>query len=147
EGWEPFSTVHVTRLIQPEGEPGTPTVTPQSSFPAQQITGWQVTHDYPGYAEAQEPPMDLNLSVDDWDAIEAETGQEVPLPGDKLAGWPAWVQGVEYPHCPTCGERMALVFQLDSEDHLPYMFGDMGCGHITQCPTHKDQLGFGWACG
>ena len=67
-------------------------------------------------------------------------------PGDKLAGWPAWVQGVEYPNCPRCGRRMAHVFQVDSEDHVPFMFGDAGCGHITQCPEHKEVVAFGWAC-
>ena len=41
---------------------------------------------------------------------------------------------------------MALVFQVDSEDHVPFMFGDTGCGHVTQCPDHKDVVAFGWAC-
>jgi hypothetical protein len=27
------------------------------------------------------------------------------------------------------------------------MFGDMGIGHITQCPEHLDVVAFGWACG
>jgi hypothetical protein len=38
------------------------------------------------------------------------------------------------------------VFQIDSEDNLPYMFGDVGCAHITQCPEHKEVVAFGWAC-
>jgi hypothetical protein len=42
---------------------------------------------------------------------------------------------------------MRLVFQVDSEDNVPHMFGDAGIGHLTQCPDHKDVLGFGWACG
>ena len=67
--------------------------------------------------------------------------------GDKLAGYPHWVQGVEYPNCPECNRRMELAFQLDSEDHLPFMFGDVGCGPITQCPEHKEVVTFGWACG
>jgi uncharacterized protein YwqG len=65
--------------------------------------------------------------------------------GDKLTGWPDWRQGVEYPACRACGGRMQLVFQLDSEDNLPYMFGRSGCGHLTQCPEHKDQLAFKFA--
>ena len=67
-------------------------------------------------------------------------------PGDKLAGWPAWIQGVEYPSCPKCEQQMRLVFQLDSDDHLPFMFGDVGTGHITQCPEHLEVVAFGWAC-
>lgn len=66
--------------------------------------------------------------------------------GDKLGGWPAWVQGVEYPDCPRCGARMALLFQLDSEENVPWMFGDVGCGHVTRCPAHPDEVAFGWAC-
>ena len=65
---------------------------------------------------------------------------------DKLGGWPHWIQGVEYPDCPQCNTRMQLVFQIDSNDNVPHMFGDVGCGHITQCPTHKDVVTFGWAC-
>jgi hypothetical protein len=65
---------------------------------------------------------------------------------DKLAGWPHWVQRREYPDCPRCGAQMRLVFQLDSEDHVPFMLGDAGVGHITQCPTHHDVVAFGWAC-
>jgi uncharacterized protein YwqG len=56
------------------------------------------------------------------------------------------VQGVEYPHCPECGEAMQLVFQLDSEDNIDYMFGDSGCAHVTQCKNHPHQLALGWAC-
>jgi hypothetical protein len=41
---------------------------------------------------------------------------------------------------------MQFVFQIASEDNIPYMFGDVGTGHITQCPEHKNQLAFGWAC-
>ena len=41
---------------------------------------------------------------------------------------------------------MDLVFQLDSEKNVPFMFGDAGVGHITQCPTHKDVVAFTWAC-
>jgi hypothetical protein len=67
--------------------------------------------------------------------------------GDKLGGWPNWVQGAEYPKCPKCGTEMAFLMQIDSEDNVPYMFGDLGTGHITQCPTHRHVVAFGWACG
>jgi uncharacterized protein YwqG len=42
---------------------------------------------------------------------------------------------------------MHLVLQLDSDDSIPHMFGDVGCGHVTQCSEHPDVLAFGWACG
>jgi hypothetical protein len=40
---------------------------------------------------------------------------------------------------------MQLVFQ-HTGDSIPFMFGDMGIGHITQCPEHKEVVAFGWAC-
>ena len=89
-------------------------------------------------------PLDPAAHGDDlWDEL-SEAGY--PRGGDKLAGYPMWVQGVEYPNCPVCNEQMRLLFQIDSNDNLPYLFGDAGCGHITQCKTHKDQIAFGWAC-
>lgn len=111
-------------------------------FPAKTITGWEEATDYPGYEERSDEGVELteeeeNLSYDE---------EIAPQTGDKLGGWPAWVQSVEYPSCPDCGSTMQLVFQLDSEVNVPYMWGDSGIGHITQCPQHPQQLAFGWAC-
>jgi uncharacterized protein YwqG len=141
EAFSPFAKSVLLRVVQPKGEPQEiGEVLPDDQFPARTITGWKPMDDYPNYEEAGQ--LGLELSDDEMEAIE-----EYPISGDKLGGWPYWVQGVEYPACPSCGETMRLVFQIDSEDNLPYMFGDAGCGHITQCKTHKEQLAFGWACG
>ena len=88
---------------------------------------------------------EAGLTLDD---VEMDIAEEISsaASGDKLFGWPYWVQGVEYPGCPQCGERMEMVFQIDSQNNLPFMFGDTGCGHITQCPVHKEVVTFGWAC-
>lgn len=32
------------------------------------------------------------------------------------------------------------------EGDVPFMFGDVGRGHVTQCPDHEDVVAFGWAC-
>ena len=72
--------------------------------------------------------------------------ESFPLEGEKLGGWPAWIQGIEYPSCPLCDTQMALVLQVDSEKHVAMMWGDMGIGHVTQCPNHPDVLTFAWAC-
>ena len=90
---------------------------------------------------------------DDPDAepIEGDEPATAPLPaprgGDKLGGWPAWVQGIEYPDCPECGEPMAAILQIDSEDHVAYMFGDYGTAHVFRCRTHPDVVTMSWACG
>jgi uncharacterized protein YwqG len=162
-GWEPFGDdLSRVRLVRPIIGNGGSTPRTTSQFPARQIVGWKKFSDLPSAAEQEElglqftydfkagttkvecPELGLVFeNVHDDDLAEKISDCKN---GDKLAGWPYWVQGVEYPACPQCGSRMALVFQLDSEDNLPFMFGDSGCGHITQCPDHKEVVAFGWAC-
>lgn len=77
--------------------------------------------------------------------------------GDKLLGWPAWTQHVEYPACPQCGERMDLWLQINNDGHdggepgdrsfFGQLFAADGNGHVTRCPRHADQWAFAWACG
>ena len=71
-----------------------------------------------------------------------------PRGGDKLAGWPRWIQDIEYPNCPICDRIMnQLIFQLDSDDNLPFLWGDAGTGYLVQCREHKDKVAFFWQCG
>ena len=132
-------------------------------FPATTIVDWAELVDYPDPGEHD--ALGLQYTYD-WDSDPFQTRVDCPkldlavegiedeelaekisdaAAGDKLVGWPQWIQGAEYPVCPRCSRQMILVFQLDSNDHLPFMFGDMGTGHVTQCPTHKDIVAFGWA--
>lgn len=142
EAFFPFSRSVVVRLVAPEGEPdAAPAPEIEDAFPPRLIVGWRETDDYPNWEESASLGIELAESESD-DMRE----RGYPRAGDKLAGWPNWVQGVEYPDCPTCGETMRLVFQIDADDNLPFEFGDIGCSHVTQCPTHKEQLAFGWAC-
>jgi uncharacterized protein YwqG len=110
-------------------------------FPARRIVGWAPTADLPNGEELGYAGVELEE-----DEEEALMERDFPRSGEKLLGWPYWVQGVEYPKCRTCGREMALLFQVDSERNLPYMFGDAGVGHVTQCPQHHAELAFGWAC-
>lgn len=110
-------------------------------FPEKQIIGWNSKEDYPNWEELES--LGIELSDEQSDLL---CDMDYPLPQDKLLGWPYWVQGVEYPDCPECKKPMKLIFQIDSEDNLPYMFGDSGCAHVTQCETHKDKLAIAWAC-
>jgi len=50
-----------------------------------------------------------NLSLD----LEVAEAIATAATGDKLLGWPSWVQGVEYPRCPRCNQQMSFVFQID----------------------------------
>lgn len=35
---------------------------------------------------------------------------------------------------------------VTKNDHVGYQWGDTGCAHLTQCPTHPERLAFAWAC-
>jgi uncharacterized protein YwqG len=163
-GWEPFADdLSRVRVVWPNGPTlKTPVPLQGGSFPARRIVGWKRFIDLPKPSEHEELGLkyvydhkagtvrlecpELGLVFDNVkDDMLAENIANSEL-GDKLAGWPAWIQDLEYPNCPQCGRRIAHVFQVDSEDNVPFMFGDVGCGHITQCPEHKDVVAFGWAC-
>ena len=163
-GWAPFEdNVSRVRVVHPSG-PGLPTDVPQRPgyFPARRIVGWQAISDMPSPADHDDLGLvytydhkagttklecpELGLVFDDVRDGELAETLASAAPGDKLGGWPCWVQGPEYPKCPRCATSMELVFQVDSEDNIPFMFGDVGCGHVTQCPGHKDVVAFGWAC-
>jgi uncharacterized protein YwqG len=162
-GWEPFADdLSRVRVVQFRGASIVTSVPKQDvHFPAKRIIRWERFLDLPHFEEQAELGVkyvydheartvrlecqELDFVVDNID--DAMLGDNIKSqPGDKLAGWPAWVQGAEYPNCPRCGRRMVHVFQVDSEINIPFMFGDCGCGHITQCPHHKDVVAFGWAC-
>ena len=66
--------------------------------------------------------------------------------GDKLRGWPLWVQSVNYPICPNCGSEMLYLFQLGYHGHLPVDLGDYGTGYLFYCPTHPRMLTFAYQC-
>jgi uncharacterized protein YwqG len=68
-----------------------------------------------------------------------------PLRGEKLGGWPDWINTGEYPEC-SCGSKMRAFFQIDSEETLPIMFGDVGIGLLFVCEKCK-QMTFFWQCG
>lgn len=143
EAFFPFSKSTFLRVLNPELEKLKITdISPvKDAFPAKEIVGWECKEDYPHWEELEE----LGYPVSD-QLSEALCDLEFPAVKDKLLGWPSWVQSIEYPDCPDCGKRMKYIFQIESEDNLPYMFGDMGCSHITQCTNHKDKLTIAWAC-
>jgi hypothetical protein len=112
-------------------------------FPPQRVVGWTAVLDLPGSDELEE--LGVNLTDQECEALWQR--RRVPHDGSKLGGWPLWVQHVEYPNCRLCGRRMEMLFQLDAEDPVAYLFAAGGVGHITQCATHRAEVAFGWACG
>lgn len=143
DSWEPFSKGTIVRRIEAD-KPSVKVSTEEiKTFPEKKIVGWKVEDDYPDPQE-----------YDDW-GIEAEDeileflyDEDIllPLSGDKLLGWPHWIQSPEIPFDEENGVDMEYLFQIDSEINIPFMFGDSGAGHITQSPKNKELLTFGWAC-
>lgn len=138
EAFEPFAKCQLVRLVgggkEPSGKP---------MFEAKYIARWEPLPDYPQTQELRLGSERLDRLDDFLETNEAFRTKA----GDKLGGWPYWIQGVEQPKCPKCKKKMAYIFQIDSDDNLDWMFGDIGCGHVFQCEEHRDVLSFHWACG
>lgn len=143
EAYSPFSKSTLLRVVNfnSVSDKNISSSPVNEAFPEKEILSWVAHDDYPNCEELEE--LGCTLTDEQTDFLYE---QDYPLPKDKLLGWPYWVQGVEYPECSECGNKMELIFQIDSEDNIPYMFGDVGCSHITQCKEHKEHLAIAWAC-
>jgi uncharacterized protein YwqG len=138
----------LVRVVDAFGEARALKETPViNAFPPKVIRRWEPgTPELPrveeliGYMELSDEEQEELFDAEDSEAYPGPEG------GDKLGGWPYWIQGVEYPECRECNKPMKYVFQIDSEVNVPFMWGDSGCGHISQCEEHPEILAFGWAC-
>ncbi len=145
EAFFAFSEAVVSRIVRPKGPSYSIKPEHEHTFPEKRITGWEAFDDYPHYEDYDLLGIDSDLDEDVFELMEDRL-LGIPQQGDKLFGWPYWVQGAEYPADRNTGAQMDLVFQFDSEVNLPYMFGDAGVGHLTQSPDNEQELAFGWAC-
>lgn len=163
DGWEAFTDTASRVRVLPATD-GLVRGSAREDFPALPVVAWDRFDDAPDWDEWPSQGLSVRRGGEigfaaselTWVSAGEQTTLTVPnqqcdrLPspatGDKLGGWPYWVQSVEYPACPRCNSEMRLVLQIDSDDHVPYTWGDCGCGHITQCPQHLDVVAFGWAC-
>ena len=139
--YAPDSKISTCRKIQIEGQSAAITPMIEELFDEKIIENWGAVDDYPHPEEIFE--LDIKFSDEEIDIL--FKNNITATTGDKLFGYPYWVQGVEYP-TDANGEFMEMVFQLDSEKNLPYMFGDLGVGHLTQSKNDDEKLSFGWAC-
>ncbi len=70
---------------------------------------------------------------------------------NRILGSPTWIQGAEYPSCPTCNETMAFCAQLDSgllledEDDEEWLWGSGGICYILWCSS-CNVSGMFWQC-
>ncbi len=145
EAYFPFSKSVNCRKVVIENESAEIQPDINEIFDEKIIVDWNPVDDYPHFEEYSDLGIDLDLEDEVYEMME-EKKKGLPIIKDKLFGWPYWVQSVEYPFDRNTNRQMELLFQLDSEDHLPYMFGDCGIGYFTQSPDNKGELAFGWAC-
>lgn len=145
EAFIPFSEAVVCRQIEIKGPSAKTSPEIESLFDEKRIAGWTPKDDYPHPEEYEQLGIDFELDDEVYDLME-ERGVGLAIQKDKLYGWPHWIQGVEYPFDRKTEKQMELVFQLDSHDNLPFMFGDVGIGHVTQSPENPQELAFAWAC-
>jgi hypothetical protein len=121
-------TASVVRIVVPgEGGVAEP---PEgiTTFPARQVTDWgRAQKDYP----TGESPEGIAL-----DPTEQGLTTELNLGGDKLGGWPTWLQEPVYP-----GKADRLVLQLDSYCNVPHDWGDGGVAYVLRA-GHDGELIF-----
>lgn len=152
ESGEAFSQGQLVRIIQ-VGEVPAEFEVPKTGenmsklhegeFSPKTIISWQEIDDYPSWEDTGS--LGIDLSPED-----AGFMQDIGMypQGDKLAGYPGWVQYNECPDCPVCNRKMEqLIFQLESDDNIPFLWGDVGTAYILQCEEHKEQVAFLWQCG
>lgn len=90
----------------------------------------------PSWEDAQDELAEWGLGPQPWE-VYTEVWQELtdaPNMESLLGGYPGWIQSAEWPDCPNCGQRMHLLWQLDSEQLADLMWGDTGRVYVFSCP-------------
>ena len=105
DGWKPFSKSNVVRVcksVDLKSCTFSNVLTPKSGlFPEKKIVSWEEKKDYITITEL----LKLDYSfAGDYDLIDSIQDNFENQSGEKLFGWPCWVQGVEYPTCRKCNK-------------------------------------------
>lgn len=101
---------------------------------ASRIVGFTPGFDLPGRGDAG----DLKLDAKEMRLMQEQRSQG----GDKLGGYPSWIQSPQPAECPTCSAPMQFIFQLSAR---LVDFGDSGLGYLHQCEKHPAKLAFSWS--
>jgi predicted DNA-binding WGR domain protein len=134
----------------------------EEAFPAKKIIGWQLEQSYPDDDELEQYGVVLDsLDNEDDDILIRVTCDEFNVRyvsdddesiwsitphggGARLSGYPSWYYNSLSKCCPICLKPMRMVFEFDSDDHIPFWFGRYQRGHLMQCKTHKTELSLIW---
>lgn len=137
----------------------------ENAFPPKKIVSWREEMTFPHVDDYAAYGIDYESFPDDLDEDEDilvrvtcdEFGirfisdddeiQRVITPesqGARLAGYSDWTYGKLTKICPICSQEMWVIFEFDSESHIPYWFGRYQKAHLVQCKTHPEQLKLIW---
>ena len=142
-GWAPFALTTCVRRISPIGEGA---LSEGPGFPPAHVVMWTGRDEYPSYEDLRRtlPSRDPSLPHDVSDRLR-DLGLS-PCAGEKLLGWPAWIQAREEAPCRRCQRPMEPVLQIDSNRTLPIQLGDdLGIGWLVRCDP-CDEMSFIWQC-
>ena len=108
-------------------------------FPENRINKWSKVEDYP-HPESYHT-LDIIWNETTNDILE---DFEPAIEGDKIGGYPAFVQGHQIVFDPEDNTPYTFLMQIDSQDNLPFMFGDMGRAYVCYHPQKPDKLALFW---
>ncbi|GKT35320.1 Protein of unknown function DUF1963 like protein [Aduncisulcus paluster] len=137
---------YVCRLVTPPAETAISVYpTTVESIRCRKVIEWSPCICYPNSTEFFETTSDD--VIDEWsDYLFEGLEAKFEYVGDGICGYADWIQGVDFRECPVCGAASELVYHMESNDCLDYMFGDLGACQIVVCPEHGDCVQMVWAC-
>jgi hypothetical protein len=101
QAWGPYSKSTVLRIIAPghNASEYSESPVPNPFRPRQILAGLRKTISQ-NWEELKEYAVEMTEDEQE------KLSESYPVQGEKLWGWPLWVQGIEYPNCPKCDTRM-----------------------------------------
>jgi uncharacterized protein YwqG len=63
-----------------------------------------------------------------------------------IDAYPFWIQGRAEKNCPQCSAPMQVLIQIDSDEKIRLMWGDMGLIYLFQCRQHPHIFTFELQC-
>lgn len=113
-------------------------------FPEKRITQFIEFIDYPHREDYYKMGIELQVPDAIYDYMMANNIGTTNA-NDKLFGYPHWLQSSEFTNT-LKSDNEHLLFQLASNDNLPFMFGDSGIGYLLKNRNHNNPLSFYWQC-